>query len=437
VTAPSIFDALKSLSLPGRAVIDGALVDAVSGRRSTTSRRATGRCSTGRRLPGVDVDRAVASARAAFEDGRWRDQGPRAKKAVLFRLAELMERDAEELALLESLDTGKPIRDARSVDVPLSIGTTRWYAEALDKIYGEVGASPIDRLSWAVHEPLGVIGAIVPWNFPLHMAMWKVAPALAMGNSVVLKPAEQSPLTALKLGELALEAGLPAGVLNVVPGLGGVAGEALALSMDVDMIAFTGSGPVGRRLMEYSARSNLKRVSLELGGKSPQIVFADCPDLDAAAEAAAWGVFYNQGEVCTAASRLLVEASIKDAFLEKVIAVARTMVPGDPLDSETVFGAMVSERQMNTALDYIATAESQGNRRLLGGKRVRRDTGGFYVEPTIFDGLSPTTPWPARRCSARCWACRPSRPRTRRSAWPTTPSTAWPPACGPRTSTAP
>jgi gamma-glutamyl-gamma-aminobutyraldehyde dehydrogenase len=240
-----------------------------------------------------------------------------------------------------------------------------------------------------VHEPLGVIGAIVPWNFPLHMAMWKVAPALAMGNSVVLKPAEQSPLTALKLGELALEAGLPPGVLNVVPGLGGVAGEALALSMDVDMIAFTGSGPVGRRLMEYSARSNLKRVSLELGGKSPQIVFADCPDLDAAAQAAAWGVFYNQGEVCTAASRLLVEASIKDEFLEKVIAVAKAMVPGDPLDPETVFGAMVSERQMNTALDYIATADSQGNRRLLGGQRVRKETGGFYVEPTIFDRLQP------------------------------------------------
>ncbi|KQY93903.1 aldehyde dehydrogenase [Caulobacter sp. Root1455] len=390
MTAPSIFDALKSLSLPGLAVIDGALVGAASGKtldnvspRDGTVINRVAACE------GVDVDRAVAAARAAFEDGRWRDQGPRAKKAVLFRLAELMERDAEDLALLESLDTGKPIRDARAVDIPLSIGTTRWYAEALDKIYGEVGASPIDRLSWAVHEPLGVVGAIVPWNFPLHMAMWKAAPALAMGNSVVLKPAEQSPLTALKLGELALEAGLPAGVLNVVPGLGGVAGEALALSMDVDMIAFTGSGLVGRRLMDYSARSNLKRVSLELGGKSPQIVFADCPDLDAAAEAAAWGVFYNQGEVCTAASRLLVEEGIKDAFLEKVIAVARTMVPGDPLDPATVFGAMVSERQMHTALDYIAAADRQGNRRLLGGKRVRRETGGFYVEPTIFDGLEP------------------------------------------------
>ncbi|MGR4866790.1 aldehyde dehydrogenase [Caulobacter sp. LARHSG274] len=389
MTALSPVDALKTLPLPRRAVIDGALVDAASGEtfhnvspRDGTVLNQVAACQAG------DVDRAVASARAAFEGGRWRDQGPRDKKKTLFRLAELMERDAEQLALLESLDTGKPIRDARAVDIPLSISTARWYAEALDKVYGEVGTSPVDRLSYAVHEPLGVIGAIVPWNFPLHMAMWKVAPALAMGNSVVLKPAEQSPLTALKLGELALEAGLPPGVLNVVPGLGGVAGQALARSMDVDMIAFTGSGLTGRRLMEYAAQSNLKRVSLELGGKSPQIVFADCPDLDAAAEAAAWGVFYNQGEVCTAASRLLVEASIKDAFLEKVIAVAKAMVPGDPLDPETVFGAMVSERQMNTALDYIATADSQGNRRLLGGQRVRQESGGFYVEPTIFDRVA-------------------------------------------------
>jgi acyl-CoA reductase-like NAD-dependent aldehyde dehydrogenase len=391
VTVPAaIIDAVSRLALPGLAVIDGALVEAVSGATFHNVSPRDGKVlNLVASCDAVDVERAVASARAAFEDGRWRDLGPRQKKAILFRLADLMARDAEELALLESLDVGKPIRDARAVDVPLAINTCRWYAEALDKVYGEVGASPVDRLSYAVHEPLGVIGAIVPWNFPLHMAMWKVAPALAMGNSVVLKPAEQSPLTALKLGELALEAGLPAGVLNVVPGLGSVAGEALALSMDVDMIAFTGSGPVGRKLMEYSARSNLKRVSLELGGKSPQIVFADCPDLDAAAQAAAWGVFYNQGEVCTAASRLLVEASIKDAFLDKVVAVAKAMAPGDPLDPETVFGAMVSARQMNTALDYIATADSQGARRVLGGQRVRQDSGGFYVEPTIFDRIEP------------------------------------------------
>jgi len=391
VTLPvAMTDALARLPLPGLAVIDGVLCEAASGATfHNVSPRDGHVLNLVASCQAQDVNRAVAGARTAFEDGRWRDLGPRQKKAILFRLAELMERDAEDLALLECLDVGKPIRDARSVDIPLAINTCRWYAEALDKVYGEVGASPLDRLSYATHEPLGVIGAIVPWNFPLHMAMWKVAPALAMGNSVVLKPAEQSPMTALKLGELALEAGLPPGVLNVVPGLGSTAGEALALHMDVDMIAFTGSGPTGRRLMEYSARSNLKRVSLELGGKSPQIVFADCPDLEAAAQAAAWGVFYNQGEVCTAASRLLVEAPIRAEFVARVAQIAREMVIGDPLDPATQFGAMVSERQMKTALDYIATADSQGARRVLGGERVRQDSGGFYVEPTIFDQVAP------------------------------------------------
>ena len=303
-TLDQIVARARNLALPGLAVIDGEKGPAASGEtfdnltpRNGSVLNRVASCDA------ADIDRAVKSARAAFEDGRWRKQGPRAMKKVLFRLAELMERDAETLALLESLDVGKPIHDALNVDIPLAIGTARWYAEALDKVYGEVGKSPHDRLSYAVHEPLGVIGAIVPWNFPLHMAMWKVVPALAMGNSVVLKPAEQSPLTALHLGELALEAGLPPGVLNVVPGFGKTAGEALARHMDVDMIAFTGSGPVGRRLMIASGESNLKRVSLELGGKSPQIVFADCPDLDAAADAACWGVFYNQGEVCTLRSR--------------------------------------------------------------------------------------------------------------------------------------
>ena len=337
----------------------------------------------------VDIDAAVVAARAAFDDGRWRDQPPKARKRVLHRLAELMEAEAESLALLETLDTGKPIGDARGVDVPLAIQTTRYYAEALDKIYGEVAPGVPGRLSYAVQEPLGVIGAIVPWNFPLHMAMWKVAPALAMGNSVVLKPAEQSPLSALRLGTLALEAGLPDGVLNVVPGTGEAAGQALARHMDVDMIAFTGSGAVGRLLMRCSGESNLKRVSLELGGKSPQIVFADCPDLDAAAEAAAWGVFYNQGEVCTAASRLLVHRDIRDAFVARLLEVARRIVPGDPLDPATRFGAMVSEAQMTTALRYIDTAEREGGERLLHGGRVREETGGFYVAPTIFDRVAP------------------------------------------------
>ena len=293
------------------------------------------------------------------------------------------------MAVLESLDVGKPISNALGGDVPNAIRSLRYYAEALDKIYGEVGPEAPDRFSFVVHEPLGVIGAIVPWNFPLHMAMWKVAPALAMGNSVVLKPAEQSPLTALKLGELALEAGLPAGALNVVPGFGGEAGKALALHNDVDMIAFTGSGAVGSLLMQYSGQSNLKRVSLELGGKSPHIIFADCPDLDRAATEAAWGVFYNSGQVCTAGSRLLAQDSIADDFLDRLIRVARKIVAGDPLEPSTATGAMVSEEQMKTALRYIETAKREGGSLALGGSRTLADTGGFYVEPTVFDQVKP------------------------------------------------
>jgi 4-(gamma-glutamylamino)butanal dehydrogenase len=379
-----------SIALPGKAVIDGQLLAAVSG---TTFDNVSPR--DGRVLNQVaacdasDVDIAVASARAAFNDGRWRKQSYKDKKRVLFKLAELMERESENLAVLESLDVGKPIANTLEGDIPQAIRTLRYYAEALDKVYGEVAPETQDRFSFVVHEPLGVIGAIVPWNFPLHMAMWKVAPALAMGNSVVLKPAEQSPLTALRLGELALEAGLPAGVLNVVPGMGGSAGKALALHNDVDMIAFTGSGNVGRLLMKYSGESNLKRVSLELGGKSPHIVFADCPDLETAATHAAWGIFYNQGEVCTAASRLLVHDSIADAFIDKLLHVAKDIAAGDPLEPSTNFGAMVSAEQMQTALRYIDTAKKEGGVLRLGGNRTRMESGGYYVEPTVFDDIDP------------------------------------------------
>lgn len=391
MTSLAHFETLAgSIKLPGLAVIDGKEVPARSGATFNNVSPRNG-ASLGRiaSCSAADIDDAVASSRRAFEDGRWRHKHYREKKQILFRLADLMERDAEELAVLESIDTGKPISNSLSSDIPGSIQTMRYYAEALDKVYGEVGPETSDRISFAVHEPLGVIGAIVPWNFPLLMAAWKVAPALAMGNSLVLKPAEQSPLTALKLGQLALEAGLPDGVLNVVPGLGAEAGKPLALHMDVDMLAFTGSGAVGKLLMQYSGQSNLKRVSLELGGKSPQIIFADCPDLDAAAEHAAWGIFYNQGEVCTAASRLLVAEEIADDFTERLLKVARTITAGDPLDPETSFGSMVSSEQMQTALRYIATANREGCTLLMGGNRTREATGGFYVEPTIFGAVTP------------------------------------------------
>ncbi|MBA2127498.1 aldehyde dehydrogenase PuuC [Hyphomicrobium methylovorum] len=391
MTSLAHFEAIaNALKLPSDAIIDGACVASQSGKTFANVGPRNGRVLNHVAECGAtDIDAAVKSARRAFEAGDWRRLHYRDKKRVLMKFADLMERDAEALAVLESLDVGKPITNALKGDIPGSIRTLRYYAEALDKVYGEVGPEAPDRLSFAVHEPLGVVGAIVPWNFPLLMAMWKIAPALAMGNSVVLKPAEQSPMTALKIGELALEAGLPAGVLNVVPGFGEDAGKALALHADVDMIAFTGSGTVGKLLMQYSGQSNLKRVSLELGGKSPHIVFADCPDLGRAATEAAWGIFYNSGQVCTAGSRLLVQNEIADELLDRLLTVATGIVAGDPLEPATSSGSMASEAQMQTALRYIETAKREGGALTLGGNRTRIETGGFYVEPTIFDRIDP------------------------------------------------
>ena len=295
--------------------------------------------------------------------------------------------NAAELALLETLDMGKPLANTTRADIPLVAQAIRYYAEAIDKVNDELGPSPHNAVSMIVREPMGVVGAVVPWNFPLLMASWKFAPALTTGNSIVIKPAEQASLTMLRTAELAMEAGLPEGVLNVVPGLGEKAGKALALHMDVDAIVFTGSTAVGKLIMGYAAQSNLKRVALECGGKSPQIVMEDCPDLEAAAQAAAWGVFYDQGQVCTAATRLLVQNSIKKDFLEKVAAIAKDLKPGDPLDPETSFGAMVDEGQMNTVLSYVDKGKAEGARLICGGERALGNSGGFYVAPTIFDGV--------------------------------------------------
>lgn len=332
-----------------------------------------------------DVDRAVAAARRTFESGVWRDQHPRARKAVLLNLALLIETHADELALLETLDMGKPIRDSRSIDVPLSARCVQYYAESIDKLYDQVGPSGTDAMSLILREPLGVIGVVVPWNFPLMMAVWKLAPALATGNSVVLKPAEQSPLSAIRLAELAIEAGLPPGVLNVVPGFGETAGQAIGRHMDVDMLAFTGSTEVGKYFMRYSGESNLKRVSLECGGKTPHIIMPDAKDLDRAAQEAAGGIFFNQGEVCNAGSRLLVHESIKDEFLEKVIHYGQKWIPGDPLDPKTRMGAIVDRRQHERVLGYIEKGKAEGAVLKSGGGAARSDSGGYYVEPTVFD----------------------------------------------------
>jgi 4-guanidinobutyraldehyde dehydrogenase / NAD-dependent aldehyde dehydrogenase len=335
-----------------------------------------------------DIDAAVKAARKAFNAGSWANRAPSERKKVLQHFAALILEHADELARLETLNVGKPIRFSRTIDVPEAANTIAWYAEAIDKLYDEIAPTGPSALAMITREPVGVVGIVVPWNFPLLLTSWKIGPALAAGNSVVVKPAEQSPLTCLRIAELANEAGIPEGVFNVVPGLGETAGQALGRHMDVDALAFTGSTEVGKLFMRYAGESNLKSVSLECGGKSPNIVLADAPDLDAVARASAFGIFFNQGEVCNAASRLLVHESLKDALLEKIIAFSKRLMPGDPLDSKTLVGALVDQNHMERVLGFIDTGKKTGAQLRMGGHRVREESGGFYVEPTIFDGVN-------------------------------------------------
>jgi acyl-CoA reductase-like NAD-dependent aldehyde dehydrogenase len=378
------------LRIPDRMFIEGQSVAAQSGEVfdcvSPIDGRVLAKVAAG---DTADVDRAVRSARAAFENGCWSGLAPKERKRRMLALAGLMQKHAEELALLETLDVGKPIRDALSIDIPMAAEAIAWYAEAGDKIYGEVAPTAPDVVATITREPLGVVGVVVPWNFPLMLTCWKLGPALVAGNTVVIKPAEQSPLTALRLAELAVEAGIPPGVINVVTGMGPTAGRALGLHPDVDAVTFTGSGEVGKLFMTYSAQSNMKRVSLECGGKSPNIIFPDVADIDAAARNAAFGIFYNQGEVCNAGSRLLVHESIRDEVLERVVQWAAKMQPGDPLDPKSRAGALVSAEHTDRVCQYITAGSGEGARLVTGGKRVRTETGGFYVEPTVFDGVSP------------------------------------------------
>jgi len=378
----------QGVKIDGRAFINGQRVAAASGqvfeKHSPIDGRLLGPVARGQ---AADIDAAVQAARRAFDDGRWAQQSPSRRKRVLQRFAELMMAKREELALLETLDMGKPIRDSLGGDVPASARCIQWYAEAIDKVYDEIAPTGPDALALITREPMGVVGAIVPWNYPMLMASWKLGPCLAAGNSVVLKPSEKSPFTALRMAELALEAGLPEGVFNVVPGYGHEAGEALALHMDVDAVGFTGSTRVGRRMFEYSGRSNLKRIYNELGGKSANIVFADFDDLERAAATSAGSVFYNQGESCNAPTRLFVEESIAEKFVALVAAQARDWAPGNPLSADTAMGALVDEGQVGTVLRYIESGKSEGARLLTGGERVHPAKGGCYVPPTIFDGV--------------------------------------------------
>ncbi|CAE6884283.1 MULTISPECIES: aldehyde dehydrogenase [Pseudomonas] len=379
----------QNLTIETRAFVQGEYRDAESG--------ATFECISpvdGRLLGLVascdqaDAEVAVKNARATFDSGVWSRLAPAKRKKVMIRFAELIEAHGEELALLETLDMGKPISDSLNIDVSSAANAIRWSGEAIDKIYDEVAATAHDELGLVTREPVGVVAAIVPWNFPLLMTCWKLGPALSTGNSIILKPSEKSPLTGIRIAQLAIEAGIPAGVFNVLPGFGHTVGKALALHMDVDTLVFTGSTKIAKQLMIYAGESNMKRVWLEAGGKSPNIVFADAPDLQAAAESAASAIAFNQGEVCTAGSRLLVENAIKDKFVPMVVEAIKAWKPGNPLDPATNVGALVDTTQMNNVLAYIQAGHEDGAKLVAGGSRVMEETGGTYVEPTIFDGVS-------------------------------------------------
>lgn len=379
-------NAAESMTFEGRAYIKGQLVNASSGAamecRSPIDNRLLVEVAS---CDDTDADKAVAVARNSFESGAWSKMAPVQRKKILQQFAELIDKHGEELALLETLDMGKPIGDALAVDVPATSRCISWCAEAIDKIYDEVAATPHNELGLVTREPIGVVAAIVPWNFPMLMAAWKLGPALASGNSVILKPSEKSPLTAIRLAQLATEAGIPDGVFNVLPGLGHTVGKALALHMDVDCIVFTGSTKVAKQLFIYSGESNMKRVWVEAGGKSPHIIFADAPNLQSAAADVASGIAFNQGEVCTAGSRLLVEESIADEFMVMVRTELDRWQPGHPLDPETRIGAIVDSGQLERVRSYIDNGLSEGAKLTSGGDLLETVQGGFYIRPAVFE----------------------------------------------------
>lgn len=369
---------------PGKLFINGKWVDSVSGRTFDTINPATEEVITSiAEGDKADIDLAVTAARKAFEEGPWRKIDARDRGKILLKIMELIEKSKDKLALLETLDNGKPISETTNADLPLVIDCLLYYAGWADKIHGETIPVRGEFFNYTIREPVGVVGQIIPWNFPLLMAVWKIAPALACGNTVVLKPAEQTPLTALRLGEICQEAGLPDGVLNIVPGYGPTAGAALAEHMDVDKIAFTGEYTTGRIIMQ-AASKNLKRVSLELGGKSPNIVFADS-DIDSAVNGAMTGIFFNQGEVCCAGSRLFLEKSIHDEFVEKLSDKASSLRVGNPEDASTQMGAQVSKEQFDKILGYIDSGKREGAKLVTGGERCGKR--GYFVKPTIFDAV--------------------------------------------------
>lgn len=374
-----------------QAFIDGQLVDALDGATFETMVPSTGTllanvaaCSE------VDVDRAVAAARRSFEAGVWRQLAPAERKVVMLRFADLVEAELESLAHLEALDAGKPLADCLAVDLPEVVKTIRWYAEAADKVFGKTAPTGDGHLALIVKEPIGVVGQVLPWNFPALMLAWKIAPALIAGNSIVVKPPELASLTTIRIAEIAFEAGVPAGVFNVVPGLGHVAGKALGLHMDVDAVAFTGSTEIGREFLRYSAASNLKNIMLECGGKSPQIVMRDCADrLDMIAADLAGAAFWNSGQNCSAGSRILVDNSIRKEFVAALVRHTQSKRMGDPIDASTALGPLIEPAALDKVLGYIAAAKADRATIACGGERVLQETGGWYVSATVIDDVTP------------------------------------------------
>lgn len=383
--------AALGLTLETRAFIDGQYRASISGRTFRTIDPSTGgiiaEIASGDEK---DIDSAVSAARRVFEGGSWSRMPARERKKILLRFADLLEAHVEELALLEVLDCGKPITDARNVDLPDSIETLRWHAELADKLHDSVPQATSDIVSMIVREPIGVVGAVIPWNFPIFVAMWKIAPALAGGNSLILKPAEQTSLSLIRIAALAAEAGIPDGVFNVVPGLGHEAGKAIGLHMDVDCVTFTGSGEVGRYFLEYSAKSNLKRIVLECGGKSPAIVMKDVGDLQPVIDHIATGILFCQGENCSAGSRLIVQKPIYDRVLDALKIKFDEWKVGDPFSPETKIGALIEEKHLRKVLGLIDAGRREGGSVAYGGNRVLRESGGFFVQPTIIENVKNT-----------------------------------------------
>ena len=368
--------------------IDGKFVPSETGKRFATINPATGETIAEVSEAGKsDLDRAVAGARKAFESGPWASMKPRQRGRILLRAAELLLSRAEAFGRVETLDNGKPIFESAKIDMPAAAECLSYFGESADKLYGDTHPGRPDAFLMTLREPVGVVGAITPWNFPLLQAMWKIAPALALGNAVVLKPASVTPLTALLFGELLTEAGLPPGAFQVEPAPGPVVGGAMAEHPGIDKISFTGETETGKAILRAAA-GTVKRVSMELGGKSPNVVFADA-DLEAAARGAINGIFYGKGELCSAGSRLLVQESIHDALMERVVDRAKKMAPGDPLDPKTRLGALVSEKQRDTVAGYVAKGESEGARLVAGGKRAAVNGKGAFFEATVFDGVTP------------------------------------------------